>query len=148
VRGCEEVELEKSDGHSAASNSRRTGGKGRDRTRSNRKWKNWSVKEDFPTFFFFFFFFFPFFSSFALPIIQALLSDPTPYCALVLAPTHELAFQIAEQFDALGTVVGLKTCVIVGGVDATQQALVLARKPHVIVATPGRILHHLETTKG
>ncbi len=85
---------------------------------------------------------------FALPIIQALLSEPAPYCALVLAPTHELAFQIAEQFDALGTVVGLKTCVIVGGVDATQQALALARKPHVIVATPGRILHHLETTKG
>jgi ATP-dependent RNA helicase DDX47/RRP3 len=95
----------------------------------------------------FFFFFFLLLSSFALPIVQALLNDPAPYFALVLAPTHELAFQIAEQFDALGTVVGLKTCVIVGGVDSTQQALALARKPHVIVATPGRILHHLETTK-
>ncbi len=86
--------------------------------------------------------------AFAIPVIQALLQEPTAYCALVLAPTHELAFQIAEQFDALGTVVGLRTCVIVGGVDSTQQALALARKPHVIVATPGRILHHLETTKG
>jgi ATP-dependent RNA helicase DDX47/RRP3 len=86
--------------------------------------------------------------AFAIPVIQALLQDPTPYCALVLAPTHELAFQIAEQFDALGAVVGLRTCVIVGGVDTTQQALALARKPHVIIATPGRILHHLETTKG
>lgn len=86
--------------------------------------------------------------AFALPILQGLLEDARPYYALVLAPTHELAIQIAETFDALGACVGLKTCVIVGGADAMQQALMLARKPHVIVATPGRIWHHFENTKG
>lgn len=66
----------------------------------------------------------------------------------MLAPTRELALQIGETFEALGTVIGLKTCVIVGGVDQMAQALALAKKPHVIIATPGRILQHLETTKG
>ncbi len=88
--------------------------------------------------------------AFALPIIQTLLGcdKPTPFFALILAPTRELAFQIGETFEALGTVIGLKTCVIVGGVDQMQQALALAKKPHVVIATPGRILQHLETTKG
>jgi hypothetical protein len=86
--------------------------------------------------------------AFALPIIQALLDNPSPYFALVLAPTRELAFQIGETFEALGTIIGLRVCVIVGGVDQMAQALSLAKKPHVIIATPGRILQHLETTKG
>lgn len=85
--------------------------------------------------------------AFALPILQALLNDPMPYFALILAPTHELAFQIGEQFEALGTVIGLRTCIIIGAVDMMQQALSLAKKPHIIIATPGRILQHLESTK-
>ena len=86
--------------------------------------------------------------AFALPILQALLAKPSTLFALVLAPTRELAFQIAEQFDALGSPVGLRTVTIVGGVDEGDQARALARLPHVIVATPGRIVHHLENTKG
>ena len=68
--------------------------------------------------------------------------------SIILTPTRELAFQIAEQFDALGASVQLKTAVIVGGVDMVQQALALARKPHVVIATPGRLVDHLENTKG
>ena len=55
--------------------------------------------------------------------------------------------RLIEQFEALGASVGLKTAVIVGGVDMVQQALALARKPHVIIATPGRLVDHLENTK-
>lgn len=40
--------------------------------------------------------------AFALPILQALLENPQRYFALILTPTRELAFQIAEQFEALG----------------------------------------------
>lgn len=40
--------------------------------------------------------------AFALPILQALLQNPQRYFALVLTPTRELAFQISEQFEALG----------------------------------------------
>jgi hypothetical protein len=38
--------------------------------------------------------------------------------------------------------------VIVGGMDMVTQAMTLARKPHIIVATPGRLVDHLENTKG
>ena len=41
-------------------------------------------------------------AAFALPILQALLENPQRYFALILTPTRELAFQISEQFDALG----------------------------------------------
>ncbi|VDM40980.1 unnamed protein product [Toxocara canis] len=87
-------------------------------------------------------------AAFALPILQALLDTPQKLFALVLTPTRELAFQIAEQFDALGASIGLLVAVIVGGVDMVTQALALAKRPHIIVATPGRLVDHLENTKG
>ena len=85
--------------------------------------------------------------AFAIPMIQRLIDSPQRLFGLILTPTRELAFQISEQFEALGASVGLKTAVIVGGVDMVQQALALARKPHVIIATPGRLVDHLENTK-
>ncbi|XP_037570792.1 probable ATP-dependent RNA helicase DDX47 [Dermacentor silvarum] len=86
--------------------------------------------------------------SFALPILQALLETPQRLFALVLTPTRELAFQISEQFEALGASIGVKSAVIVGGIDMMTQALTLAKKPHIIIATPGRLVDHLENTKG
>ncbi|EPB77005.1 DEAD/DEAH box helicase, partial [Ancylostoma ceylanicum] len=86
--------------------------------------------------------------AFALPILQSLLETPQKLFALVLTPTRELAFQIAQQFEALGAGIGLMVAVIVGGVDMTTQALALAKRPHIIVATPGRLVDHLENTKG
>ncbi|KRT81189.1 helicase, partial [Oryctes borbonicus] len=87
-------------------------------------------------------------AAFALPILQALLENPQRYFALILTPTRELAFQISEQFEALGSSIGVKCAVIVGGMDMMSQALVLAKKPHVLIATPGRLVDHLENTKG
>uniref|UniRef100_A0A8C0U7H9 RNA helicase n=1 Tax=Cyanistes caeruleus TaxID=156563 RepID=A0A8C0U7H9_CYACU len=86
--------------------------------------------------------------AFALPILQALLETPQRLFALVLTPTRELAFQISEQFEALGSSIGVQSTVIVGGIDAMSQSLALAKKPHVIIATPGRLVDHLENTKG
>lgn len=109
--------------------------------------------------------------AFAIPVIQALLENPGRLFALVLTPTRELAFQINEQFLALGASFDLKcsmlwhctcSCVsytdlnvcvsdvacIVGGMDMMTQALALAKKPHIVIATPGRLLDHLENTKG
>ncbi|KAE9418816.1 hypothetical protein Angca_008950, partial [Angiostrongylus cantonensis] len=87
--------------------------------------------------------------AFALPILQSLLEVPQKLFALVLTPTRELAFQIAAQFEALGAGIGLMVAVIVGGIDMTTQALALAKRPHIIVsATPGRLVDHLENTKG
>lgn len=86
--------------------------------------------------------------AFAIPILQALLQNPQRLFAVVLCPTRELAFQINEVFDALGSSIALHTACIVGGVDMMTQAVVLAKRPHVIVATPGRLVDHLQNTKG
>jgi ATP-dependent RNA helicase DDX47/RRP3 len=48
----------------------------------------------------------------------------------------------------LGASIGLKTAVIVGGMDMVSQALMLAKKPHILVATPGRLVDHMKNTKG
>lgn len=47
-----------------------------------------------------------------------------------------------------GASIGVKCAVIVGGMDMMSQALVLAKKPHILIATPGRLIDHLENTKG
>ncbi|KAG9599981.1 putative ATP-dependent rRNA helicase rrp3, partial [Aureobasidium melanogenum] len=87
-------------------------------------------------------------AAFALPILQALMETPSSLFGLVLAPTRELAYQISKQFEALGSLIGVKCAVIVGGMDMVPQAIALGKKPHIIVATPGRLLDHLENTKG
>jgi ATP-dependent RNA helicase DDX47/RRP3 len=86
--------------------------------------------------------------AFAIPVIQALLDRPQRLFACIMVPTRELAFQIAEQFDALGSAIGCKSAVLVGGVDMMSQAIALARKPHIVIGTPGRVVDHLENTKG
>lgn len=86
--------------------------------------------------------------AFALPIIQALMENPHPFFACVLSPTRELAIQISQQFEALGSSIGVKCTVLVGGIDMMAQAVSLAKRPHVIVGTPGRLLDHLSNTKG
>lgn len=87
-------------------------------------------------------------AAFALPILQALLDKPQPMFGLVLAPTRELAYQISQQFQALGSRIAVKCAVIVGGMDMVSQSIDLGKRPHIIVATPGRLLDHLENTKG
>uniref|UniRef100_A0A7E4W3Q5 RNA helicase n=1 Tax=Panagrellus redivivus TaxID=6233 RepID=A0A7E4W3Q5_PANRE len=86
--------------------------------------------------------------AFAIPMLQELMEAPQKIFGLVLTPTRELAYQIADQFRALGSSMGLIVAVIVGGVDKVQQSLALSRRPHIIVATPGRLVDHLEETKG
>ncbi|KAK6430171.1 ribosomal RNA processing protein [Oleoguttula sp. CCFEE 5521] len=87
-------------------------------------------------------------AAFALPILQALLNNPQPMFGLVMAPTRELAYQISQQFEALGSLINVKCAVLVGGMDMVPQAIALGKRPHIIVATPGRLLDHLENTKG
>ncbi|GAD94688.1 ATP-dependent rRNA helicase RRP3 [Paecilomyces variotii No. 5] len=87
-------------------------------------------------------------AAFALPILQALMEKPQSLFGLVLAPTRELAYQISESFEALGSIIAVRSAVIVGGMDMVSQAIALGKKPHIIVATPGRLMDHLENTKG
>ncbi|KAH9938315.1 P-loop containing nucleoside triphosphate hydrolase protein [Fomitopsis serialis] len=86
--------------------------------------------------------------AFALPILQRLAVDPYGIFALVLTPTRELAFQISEQFAVLGSALNLRTAVVVGGMDMMAQAIELGHRPHVVVATPGRIVDLLKSCSG
>ncbi|KAL5001467.1 ATP-dependent rRNA helicase rrp3 [Aspergillus recurvatus] len=87
-------------------------------------------------------------AAFALPMLQALMEAPQTLFGLALAPTRELAYQISQAFETLGSTIGVRCAVIVGGMDMVAQSIALGKKPHIIVATPGRLLDHLENTKG
>ncbi|KIL00106.1 hypothetical protein PAXRUDRAFT_822047 [Paxillus rubicundulus Ve08.2h10] len=87
-------------------------------------------------------------AAFALPILQKLWEEPKGLFACVLAPTRELAYQISQQFESLGAAMGVRCLVLIGGMDKMPQAVALAKRPHVIVATPGRLNDHLQSTKG
>ena len=87
-------------------------------------------------------------AAFGLPVLHRLLERPQPLFALVISPTRELALQISEQFEALGSFIGVKCAVVVGGVDMMAQAILLAKRPHIVVGTPGRIVDHLQNTRG
>jgi ATP-dependent RNA helicase DDX49/DBP8 len=84
--------------------------------------------------------------SFAVPILQKLAVDPYGIFALVLTPTRELAFQISEQFAVLGAASSIRTAVVVGGMDMMTQSIELSNRPHVVIATPGRLLDHLQSS--
>ncbi|ODQ66548.1 ATP-dependent RNA helicase DBP8 [Nadsonia fulvescens var. elongata DSM 6958] len=84
--------------------------------------------------------------AFAAPILTKWSEDPSGIYGLVLTPTRELALQIAEQFAALGANMNLKTCVVVGGVDMVQQTIELQRRPHIVIATPGRLADHIKSS--
>ena len=64
--------------------------------------------------------------------------------ALVLAPTRELAAQVAEAFDSYGKTSRVKTTVITGGQPFHPQLKALDRGVHVVVATPGRARDHIK----
>ena len=84
-------------------------------------------------------------AAFALPVLQHLAqsnerAQPRSPRALVLAPTRELAVQIARSFDTYGRGLGLKLATVVGGLGYGRQIETLARGVDILVATPGRLL--------
>lgn len=78
-----------------------------------------------------------------MPILQKLSADPTNHFALVLTPTHELAYQISEQFSVAGQPMGVRVCVVAGGTDQMIESQKLQNRPHIVVAMPGRLADHL-----
>jgi ATP-dependent RNA helicase RhlE len=89
-------------------------------------------------------------AAFALPILQRLdASLPAPRGpraprALILVPTRELAAQVAESFRDLGQHLAQRGVLIFGGVGPKPQVKALAEGVDIIVATPGRLLDHLQ----
>ena len=88
-------------------------------------------------------------AAFALPILNRLIADKKPAPrggarVLVLSPTRELASQIAQSFRDLSAGLSLEIAVVFGGVPHGAQIRALARGLDVLVATPGRLVDHLD----
>src|SRR5688500_16621856 len=91
-------------------------------------------------------------AAFALPILQRLFPHASPSAsparhpvrALILTPTRELAVQVAESFRDYGRHLPLRSTVVYGGVDMNAQIQELRRGVEVLVATPGRLLDHVQ----
>ena len=83
-------------------------------------------------------------AAFTLPIVQRLLGGPRRARALILTPTRELAVQVRESFAKYAEHSGLEIAVVYGGVPLGPQEQALRAGVDVIVATPGRLLDHME----
>ncbi len=83
-------------------------------------------------------------AAFALPLLAKMkLREKTPR-VLVLAPTRELAVQVATAFAKYGEfIAGLRVAAVYGGADMRAQLRALARGAHVVVGTPGRVMDHM-----
>ncbi|HOB66727.1 DEAD/DEAH box helicase [Ottowia sp.] len=91
-------------------------------------------------------------AAFSLPLLQRLLKHETaslsparhPVRALVLLPTRELAVQVADQVKQYAKYTHLRSAVVFGGMDMKPQTEELRKGVEVLVATPGRLLDHIE----
>src|SRR5215469_11581330 len=91
-------------------------------------------------------------AGFALPILHKLAptantsSSPArhPVRALILTPTRELAIQVEESIRDYGKYSGLRSAVVYGGVDIKLQLPTVRNGIEILVATPGRLLDHIE----
>ena len=91
-------------------------------------------------------------AAFSLPLLQRLLQHENsstsparhPVRALVLLPTRELADQVAQQIALYAKYTKLRSTVVFGGMDMKPQTIELKKGVEVLVATPGRLLDHIE----
>ena len=91
-------------------------------------------------------------AGFGLPLLQRLMPNANtsasparhPVRALILTPTRELAAQVSESLAVYGKYTGLRHTVIFGGVDMDPQTAALRRGVEILVATPGRLLDHVQ----
>jgi ATP-dependent RNA helicase RhlE len=85
-------------------------------------------------------------AAFALPILQRLRKhqEGKGVRAVILSPTRELSIQIYEDIDAYAKYMDIKTDILVGGKDLQKQRERLKSGTEIIIATPGRLLEHIE----
>lgn len=79
--------------------------------------------------------------AFGVPMIQAALRGKHE---LVVVPTRELALQASDVIRRVGTPLGIRTAVLIGGEPIGRQIQALRGNPHIVIGTPGRIIDHLE----
>jgi superfamily II DNA/RNA helicase len=86
-------------------------------------------------------------AAFLLPMLQRFLDNPSPQTGtrgLILVPTRELARQVLDHFIRLASYTRMSAGVITGGEPMRHQIATLRKNPEILIATPGRLLEHLE----
>lgn len=83
-------------------------------------------------------------AAFAIPILSKIDTSSRTTQALVLAPTRELALQVAEAFSRYGAHLNVNVLPVYGGSSYGPQLAGLRRGAHIVVGTPGRVIDHLE----
>jgi len=79
--------------------------------------------------------------AFGIPMVQRLAQVKGK--GLIILPTRELALQVDETMQKIGRDLNLRTAILIGGASMGRQLDMLRKNPHVIVATPGRLIDHL-----
>ncbi len=82
--------------------------------------------------------------AFGIPLVERLDPARRVFQALVLVPTRELAVQVSDELRALGRFRGLTVVTLYGGQPIERQFTDLRKRPHLAVATPGRLLDHVQ----
>lgn len=83
-------------------------------------------------------------AAFGIPLIEKVGDEDTGVQGIVLTPTRELAIQVAEELNRIGQFTNVHALPIYGGQDIQRQIKALQRRPKIIVATPGRLMDHME----
>jgi len=85
-------------------------------------------------------------AAFALPILQRLRkgTQEKGVRAVILSPTRELSIQIHDDIESYAKYMEIKTAILVGGKDLQKQRQKLKRGIDIVIATPGRLLEHIE----
>ncbi len=81
-------------------------------------------------------------AAFAIPFLQLISDDPVVQ-VLILTPTRELCMQVEKRSKKLSKYLRLKSVAVYGGQDITRQIRELKARPQNIVATPGRLMDHM-----
>lgn len=79
--------------------------------------------------------------AFGIPMIQTLAREHGQ--GLVLLPTRELAIQVDDVLKKICNPLGMRTGIIIGGANMAQQVRTLRERPHIVIATPGRLIDHM-----
>ena len=83
--------------------------------------------------------------AFGIPMLEYVQLKDSRIQEVVLAPTRELALQIGEELTRLARFIpGVRIAVIYGGQSISKQISALKRKPQIVIATPGRMLDHMQ----
>jgi len=79
--------------------------------------------------------------AFAIPMLQAALQGEQ---GLIILPTRDLALQVEETIQKIGTPLGIRSATLIGGGSMQRQQQALHRGPAIVIATPGRLIDHLQ----